>query len=79
MYEITGTILSYYHNAPFITIAVAIVAIFFIFRYPKLFLKLALLALILWAIFYLINSLSSSGVSQKEKLLEKSRLSEPEK
>jgi hypothetical protein len=79
MNEIIGAIFSYYRNEPLIAIVVAIVAIFLLVRYTKLFLKFFLLGLLLLVVFYLISNLASSGVSQKEKLIEKGRVTDTEK
>jgi len=74
--EIVRTITVFYQNDPLITIVISIVAIFLIFRYPKFFLNLFLLAMILATIFYLISNLSSSGVYQKEKLIKRDRVTD---
>jgi len=73
MHEIINNIIVFYQNAPFVAIAITIVAIFFIYRYPKLFLNLFLLALLLSFIFYVISNIASTSVSEKEKLLKKDR------
>jgi hypothetical protein len=46
------------------------------FRFPKFFLNLVLLVMILATIFYLISNLSSSGVYQKEKLIKRGRVTD---
>ena len=74
--EIIRSIAVFYQNDPLITIVISIVAIFFIYRYPKVFLNLFLLAMILATIFYLISNLSSSGVYQKEKLFKQDRVTD---
>ncbi len=74
--EIVRTITVFYQNDPLITIVISIVAIFLIFRYPKFFLNLFLLAMILATIFYVISNLSSSSVYQKEKLIKRDRVTD---
>jgi energy-coupling factor transporter transmembrane protein EcfT len=79
IHQIINDIIVFYQNAPFVAIAIAIVVIFLLFRYTKLFLKFFLLGLLLLVVFYLISNLASSGVSQKEKLIEKGRVTDTEK
>jgi len=74
--EIVRTITDFYQNDPLITIVISIIAIFLIFRYPKFFLNLFLLAMILATIFYVISNLSSSGVYQKEKLIKRGQVND---
>jgi energy-coupling factor transporter transmembrane protein EcfT len=71
--QIINDIIVFYQDAPFVAIAIAIVAVFFIFRYPKLFLKVIMLALLLSFIFYVIMNLASTSVSEKEKLIKKNQ------
>jgi len=76
IHQIINDIIVFYQNAPFVAIAIAIVAIFFIFRYTKLFLKVILLALLLAFVFYAITNIASKSVSEKEKLIKKDGLSD---
>ena len=73
IHEIINNIIVFFQNAPFVAIAITIVAIFFIYRYPKFFFSLFLLALLLSFIFFAISNLASTSVSEKEKLLKKDR------
>lgn len=55
----------------YIAIALAAVFILLLIRKPKVFFAVICLAALLVGALYLISTLSSTGVSQKEKLLQK--------
>jgi hypothetical protein len=61
-------IVSFAQNNPIIAIVVAVGALFFIYRKPKLFFGLLGLALILAGLLYLVMSISGQG-SEKKKAL----------
>ena len=66
-----NSIIAFFQNNLFIAIAAAILLVFLLYRKPKLFLTIFLIALFLSGVFYLISTLSSTGVSHKEKILQK--------
>jgi ABC-type microcin C transport system permease subunit YejB len=74
--EIVRSITLFYQNNPLAAIVISIVAIICMFRFPKFFLNLVLLVMILATVYYLISNLSSSVVSQKEQLLRQERVTD---
>jgi hypothetical protein len=66
-----NSIIAFFQNNLFIAGAAAILLVFLLYRKPKLFLTIFLIALFLSGVFYMISTLSSTGVSQKGKLLQK--------
>lgn len=68
---IINSIISFFQANLIIAIAVAILLIFFILRKPKLFFLILFIALLLYGVLYLILDVSSTGVYQKEKLIQK--------
>jgi len=61
-------IVSFAQNNPIIVIVLAVGALFFVYRKPKLFFSLLGLGLLLVGLFYLIMSISGQG-SEKKKAL----------
>jgi len=66
-----NSIIAFFQNNLFIAIVAAILLVFLLYRKPKLFLTIFFIALFLSGVFYLISTLSSTGVSHKEKILQK--------
>jgi hypothetical protein len=66
-----NSIIAFFQNNLFIAIAAAILLVFLLYRKPKLFLTIFFIALLLSGVFYLISTLSSTGVSHKGKILQK--------
>jgi len=71
--KIINSIISYYQANPIIAIAVGIIIVFLLWRKPKLFFLTLLISLLLAGVLYLIMDISTTGVSQKEKLLHKEK------
>jgi hypothetical protein len=73
-FGIINSIITFFQNNLFIAIVAAVLLVFLLYRKPKLFFTIFFIALLLAGVFYLISNLSSTGVSQKEKLLQKGDL-----
>ncbi|MEW6002236.1 MAG: hypothetical protein AB1638_06260 [Nitrospirota bacterium] len=70
-WEVINSILSLFRENLLITVVIAILLIFLLYRRPKLFFSILIITLIMAGVFYLISNLSSTAVSQKQKLLQK--------
>ena len=64
----TDGIVAFAQNNPIIVIVLAVGALFFVYRKPKLFFSLLGLGLLLVGLFYLVMSISGQG-SEKKKAL----------
>ncbi len=73
-FGIINSIITFFQNNLFIAIVSAVLLVFLLYRKPKLFFTIFFIVLLLAGVFYLISNLSSTGVSQKEKLLQKGDL-----
>ncbi|MBM4137636.1 MAG: hypothetical protein FJ241_12535 [Nitrospira sp.] len=71
---IKNILIPFIENNIYIAILVGALLIFLLFRKPKLFLAICLLALLLTGVLYLISSLSSTGTHQKQRLIQKEEL-----
>jgi len=60
---------SYVQSHPVLGIALALCFLFLMFRRPKLFLGVLLLAAFLVGVFYMITNMASSGSQHKRNLL----------
>jgi len=69
--NLTGLISDFVHANPIIALAALLIIAYLIYRKPLFFIFIFILALILVGVLYLILSMSSPGVSQKEKLIKK--------
>lgn len=67
----TDIIVSFSRDNPIIAAAAGLLFLFLIIRKPKFFFSVLFLALFLAGIFFAILEIASSGVSQKEKVLQK--------
>lgn len=56
---------------PLVAAVIAILVIFWIYRNPKFFISVLVIALLLTAIIYIVLTIASSGVSEKDKLIRK--------
>jgi hypothetical protein len=72
--EIINSIIIFFQANLIITIAIAIILIFLLFRKTKLFFVILFIVLLLVGVLYLVSNLSTSGVSRKERLLKKQDL-----
>ena len=70
-FEIINGIISFFQANPIIATAVAILLIFLLWRKPKLFFIILLIALLLSGVLYMILDVSSTGVYHKENLIQK--------
>ena len=74
--NLTGRISEFAQANPLIALGVLLIVAYLIYRKPLFFFSVFILGLVLVGVLYLILSMSTSGVSQKEKLIQKGR--EPE-
>ncbi len=74
--DLIGRISDLAQAKPFIALAVLLIVAYLIYRKPLFFLSVFILGLILVGVLYLILSISTPGISQKEKLMNKGQ--EPE-
>jgi len=74
--NLTGTVLGLAHANPLIALAVLLIVAYLIYRKPVFFFSVFMLGLILAGVLYMIMSMSTSGMSQKEKLIHEGK--EPE-
>jgi energy-coupling factor transporter transmembrane protein EcfT len=65
-----NSIVSFVQNNTVIAIIIALGLLFFMYRKPKLFFILLILALFLVGLFYLIMNLAGSGSGQKKKMIQ---------
>ena len=56
---------------PVIAVIVALVLIFLLYRKPKLFFLIFIILVVLAGVLYVILDVSSTGVSQKERLIDR--------
>jgi len=63
--------LNFYQEHLYIVIALGVLFLFLLFRKPKIFFAILSVVLIIAGALYLISTLSSTGTSQKERLLHK--------
>lgn len=64
-------LLAYFRENPYIAGALGLFFLFLLFKKPKLFFSVLVLAGLLAGVFYLISNVASTGVSQKGKLIYK--------
>ncbi len=69
--EIASSVISFSKDNPIIAVVVGLFLLFLLFRKPKLFLGLLFLSLILAGVLYFIMDISSTGKSEKGKMIEK--------
>jgi hypothetical protein len=65
-----GSIVSFVQSNPVIAIVIALGLLFFMYRKPKLFFIILIIALFLVGLFYLIMNLAGSGSEKKKKMLQ---------
>jgi membrane protein implicated in regulation of membrane protease activity len=61
--------ITYIHGHMYIAIAIAIILSLLLFKKPKIFFTIFFIALFLAGVLYLISTLSTTGASQKQKLI----------
>jgi membrane protein implicated in regulation of membrane protease activity len=69
--DITKSISSFATGHPVVAVIIGIIMLIILFRKPKLFFGLLGLGILVAFIWYMIMSMASSGLSQKDKLLHK--------
>jgi len=74
--DLIAGISDFAHAQPIIAFAVLLILAYLLYRKPLFFFSVFMLALILVGVLYLIFSMSTPGVSQKEKLIKKDRVPE---
>jgi hypothetical protein len=70
-WAIIKSIIIFFQANLLVTIAIAIILIFLLWRKPKLFFLILFIALLLSGVLYLILDVSSTGIYQKEQLIQK--------
>jgi len=73
--EIYNAMFNYFHANIYITIALAVVLLYLLFRKPKLFLSLLLIASVLTAVLYVISHISSASMESKDDMIKVKRIS----
>lgn len=68
---IIKSIIAFFEANLVITVITALVLLFLLFRKPKLFFIIFMILVLLTGILYIIMDVSTTGVSHKEKLLNK--------
>ncbi|HXX58977.1 MAG TPA: hypothetical protein VEI96_13335 [Thermodesulfovibrionales bacterium] len=66
-----GVVIGFYQAHPLVTVAIALVLAYLLYRRPKFFLSILLLAVILAVMAHFILKAGSSGVSVEEKAINK--------
>ncbi len=74
--ELINNIIAFLKDNPILAIVIGIALLFAGYRKPKLFFGVLFIILLLAGVIYLVLSMSSGGVSQKKKLLEKGLIPE---
>jgi hypothetical protein len=74
--DLTSRISEFAQANPLIALGVLLILAYLIYRKPLFFFSVLILGLVLAGVLYLILSLSTPGVSQKEKLIKKGRVPE---
>ena len=69
--DITNSVISFSKDNPLIAVVVGLLLLFLLYRKPKLVFGLFFLCLILAGVLYFIMSISSTGKSEKGKMIEK--------
>ena len=69
--ELTGLISEFARAKPFIALAILLVLAYLIYRKPLFFISVFIFGVILAGVLYLILSISTPNVSQKEKMIKK--------
>jgi Ca2+/Na+ antiporter len=69
---IMDSIVTFSRDNPLIVIALTFLLIIILFRKPKLFFIISFITLILAAALYVISVVSSTGVTEKKELIDKS-------
>ena len=63
--EIYSVMFNYFHDNIYVTIALAVVLLYLLYRKPKLILSLLLIASVLTTVIYVISHISSSSIETK--------------
>lgn len=74
--DLTGLIASFAKTQPLIALAVLLILAYLIYRKPLFFFSVLILGLVLAGVLYLILSMSTPGISKKEKLIKEGGLPE---
>jgi hypothetical protein len=69
--ELIQEVVAYFTENPYIAGALGLLFLFMLFKKPKLLFSVIVLVGLLAGVFYLISSVASTGVSQKERMLHK--------
>jgi hypothetical protein len=72
--EICNVMFNYFHDNIYVTIALAFVLLYLLYRKPKLFLSLLLIASVLTTVIYVISHISSSSIETKDDMIKAKNL-----
>jgi hypothetical protein len=72
--EIYNTIFHYFNDNIYIAIALTVVLLYLLFRKPKFFLSILLVASVLTAVLYVISHISSAGIETKDVMIKETIL-----
>ena len=75
--DLTVRISDFAQANPLLSLAILLVLAYLVYRKPAFFFSVFILGLILVGVLYLIVSISTPGVSQKEKMIRKGEGAEP--
>jgi hypothetical protein len=70
--DLVDTLITFFQNNLIVSIAISLILLFLLFRRTKLFLVIVIFASLLAGTLYVISSVSSTGLSHKDKLIHKS-------
>jgi len=72
--EIYNIIFNYFHDNIYIAVALTAVLLYLLFRKPKFFLSILLVASVLTAVLYVISHVSSAGIETKDAMIKETTL-----
>lgn len=67
-FSIMNSIIAFFHDNIIISIILALVLLYILYRSPKLFLLILVVAVLLTGIFYVISDVASIGSYQKKEM-----------
>ncbi|MEE8330048.1 MAG: hypothetical protein V3R54_08980 [Thermodesulfovibrionia bacterium] len=73
-FDIGRSITGFFAGNLYISIAVAVLLLFLLFKKTKLFFTIFFIVLLVAGVFYVISTVSSPGVHHKQKMIEKGPL-----
>jgi hypothetical protein len=68
--EIYNVMFNYFHDNLYISIGLAVLLLYLLYRKPKLFFTILLVTSVLAAALYVISHISSAGIETKENMID---------